>query len=104
VRSNSHSSPRRELQTSLPDSISVQERARSSVGLLLVEVALVTGLFVADVFHHVFFSKTPYLFLLGWASLRLRGMRWKNVGFARSKKWGRAFGVGITVGVAMEGV
>jgi uncharacterized protein len=94
--------PRRALETSLTHSISVQERARGSVGLLLVEVALVAGLFVADVYHHVFFSKTPYLFLLGWASLRWRGMRWKNVGFARPENWGRAFGVGITVGVAME--
>jgi len=72
------------------------------LGLLLFEFAIVAGLFVADVYHHIFFSKTPYLFLLGWASLRLRGMSWKDVGFARPKSWGKAFGVGITVGVAME--
>lgn len=29
-------------------------------------------------------------------------MRWKNVGFQRPPELGRAFGVGITVGVAME--
>jgi len=86
----------------LTDPISLQSRARNSLGLLLVEFALVAGLFVADVYHHVFFSKTPYLFLLGWASLRLRGMRWKDVGFARPKSWARAFAVGIAVGVAME--
>ena len=45
------------------------------------------ALFVADVYHHIFFSKTPYLFLLGWVSLRLRGMRWKDVGFARPRSW-----------------
>ena len=84
----------------LTDSISLQGRARNSLGLLLFEVAIVAGLFVADVYHHIFFSKTPYLFLLGWASLRLRGMKWKDVGFARPKSWGKAFGVGITVGVA----
>jgi hypothetical protein len=41
--------------------------------LFLAEVAIVAGLFIADAYHHIFFSKTPYLFLLGWASLRLRG-------------------------------
>jgi len=77
-------------------------RARDSVWLLLVEFAVVIGLFVADVYHHIVFSKSPYLFLLGWASLRLRGMRWKEIGFARPKSWGKAFGIGIAVGLAME--
>lgn len=86
----------------MTDSISLQGRARNSLGLLFIEFAVVAGLFVADVYHHIFFSKTPYLFLLGWASLRLRGMKWKDVGFARPKSWGKAFGVGIAVGVAME--
>ena len=76
--------------------------ARDSVVLALAEVAIVAGLFVADVYHHIFFSKTPYLFFLAWASLRLRGMRWKEVGFERPRSWGRAFGVGIAVGLAME--
>jgi hypothetical protein len=40
-----------------------------------IEFAIVAGLFVADVYHHIFFSKTPYLFLLGWISLRLRGTK-----------------------------
>ena len=86
----------------MTDSISLQQRAHDSLAPLLVELAIVAGLFVADVYHHIFFSKTPYLFLLGWASLRLRGMTWKDVGFARPKSWGKAFGVGITAGVAME--
>jgi len=90
------------VETLLTDRSSLQRWARNGLGLLVVEFVLVTGLFFADVYHHIFFSKTPYLFLLGWASLRLRGMRWKDVGFARPKRWGKAFGVGITVGVAME--
>ena len=79
-----------------------QARARNSVWLLLAEFAIVTGLFVADVYHHIFFSKTPYLFFLAWVSLRLRGMRWKEIGFARPRNWGRAFGVAIAIGLAME--
>jgi hypothetical protein len=70
--------------------------------MAVAEFAIVAGLFYADVHHHIFVSKTPYLFLLGWASLRLRGMRWKDVGFARPRSWGKAVLVGIAVGGAME--
>jgi membrane protease YdiL (CAAX protease family) len=67
-----------------------------------LEFLIVAALFVADVYHHVFFSKTPYLFVLGWVSLRLRGMRWKDVGFARPRSWRTAFLVGIAAGLCME--
>jgi membrane protease YdiL (CAAX protease family) len=86
----------------LTDLTLFQQRARDSVVLFLAEVAIVAGLFVADVYHHVFFSKTPYFFFLGWASLRLRGMRWKETGFVRPRSWRKSFGVGIVVGLAME--
>jgi len=86
----------------MPETKSLQQWARDSVVLLLAEFAIVAGLFLADVYHHIFFSKTPYLFFLAWASLRLRGMRWKEIGFERPESWGRAFGVGIAVGLAME--
>jgi uncharacterized protein len=86
----------------MPEPGSLQLRLRHSVWLAVAEFAIVAGLFYADVHHHIFVSKTPYLFLLGWASLRLRGMRWKDVGFARPRSWGKAVLVGIAVGVAME--
>lgn len=79
-----------------------QQKLRSSVWLVLAEFAVVAGLFYADVHHHIYVSKTPYLFVLGWASLRLRGMRWKDVGFARPRNWGKALLVGVAVGVCME--
>ena len=81
---------------------SFQKRARNSTWLVLAEFAVVAGLFVADIYHHIFLSKTPYLFLLGWASLRLRGLRWKEVGFARPKSWGRAILWGVAIGICME--
>ena len=81
---------------------SLQQWARNGVWLALAEFAIVAGLFYADVHHHIYVSKTPYLFLLGWASLRLRGMRWKDVGFARPRSWGKALLVGVGVGVGME--
>lgn len=75
---------------------------RDSIALVTVEFAVVAGLFIADVYHHIFFSKTPYLFLLGWISLRLRGLRWKDVGFARPKNWGSALGLAVAAGIVME--
>jgi len=81
---------------------SIQQKSRHSVWLAVAEFAIVAGLFYADVHHHIYISKTPYLFLLGWASLRLRGMRWKDVGFARPRSWSTAVLVGIAVGAGME--
>src|SRR5579862_2118670 len=75
---------------------------RQSNWLVVVEFAIVAALFVADIYHHIFFSKTPYLFLLGWFSLRLRGLRWKDVGFSRPRNWRNAFLVGLAIGIAME--
>jgi membrane protease YdiL (CAAX protease family) len=67
-----------------------------------LEFAIVAAIFVADLHGHVYLSKTPYLFLLGWASLRLRGLRWKDVGFAKPQRWGYALWLGIAAGTIME--
>ena len=73
-----------------------------SIWLALFEFAIVAAIFLADLHGHIYLSKTPYLFLLGWASLRLRGLRWKHVGFARPQKWGYALWAGIAAGTLME--
>ena len=75
---------------------------RDSLWLFLAELAIVAALFVADIYHHIYVSKTPYLFLLGWASLRLRGLRWKDVGFARPQSWGKAVVIGVVAGASMQ--
>jgi CAAX protease family protein len=80
----------------------LQQRLRTSVWLAVSEFVIVAGLFVADVYHHIYISKTPYLFLLGWVSLRLRGMRWKDVGFGRPSNWGNAIFAGAAAGVSIE--
>lgn len=80
----------------------LQNRLRDSVWFVLLEFALVAAIFVADIYHHIYISKTPYLFLLGWASLRLRGLRWKDVGFARPRSWGSAIAIGIVAGLGIE--
>ena len=87
----------------VPASSSAKDaRWRENYLLLVVESAIVAGLFVADLYHHIFFSKVPYLLLLGWLSLRLRGMRWRDVGFARPRSWGQAVLVGVAAGVGIE--
>lgn len=86
----------------MTDASPPQNRLRDSVWLTLSEFAIVAAIFAADVYHHIYISKTPYLFLLGWASLRLRGLRWKDVGFARPRSWGDAIAIGVAAGLGIE--
>jgi hypothetical protein len=56
---------------------------RFSRWLILVEFVLVLLIYLADSYHwhHVIvFSKTLYLLALGWLSLWLRGLGWKDIG------------------------
>jgi len=76
----------------------------SSIWLALIEFVIVAGVFFADVHHHIFVSKTPYLFLLGFISLRLRGLRWRDVGFTRPRSWVIAIGIGVVAGICMEAI
>src|SRR5271165_4040830 len=75
---------------------------RDSVWPVAVEFLIVVALFVADFKHHVYFSKTPFLFLLGWISLRWRGLGWRDVGLARPASWQRTIVIGVVCGVGME--
>ena len=59
-------------------------------------------LVVADFYHMVPLSRTPFLFALGWLSLRARGLKWRDVGFTRPDGWMRALAVGCLAGVCME--
>jgi membrane protease YdiL (CAAX protease family) len=71
----------------------------------LLEALIVAFLFWADIHrwrHVVIFSKTPYLLVLGWISLRLRNMTWRQVGMAAPTNWPRTLLVGLIAGCAME--
>jgi CAAX protease family protein len=70
--------------------------------LALCEFAVVAVLFWADVHHHIFISKTLYLFPLAWISLRVRGLRWRDVGLARFRNWRKTLLIGLAAGVALE--
>lgn len=77
--------------------------------LFIVEVAVIVLIFCADIYgwhvvhwRIVVLSKTPYLLVLGWISLRLRNKSWRSLGMSRPQNWPRAIGVGVAAGCAME--
>ena len=75
---------------------------RESKLLAFCELAIVAALFVADLRHHIFFSKVPYLLLLAWVSLRLRCLRWRDVGLAGVRRWGLVVAAGLLAGIGVE--
>ena len=79
-----------------------RENLNASRWLIVLELALIGSVFVADSFHHIYLSKTPYLLVLGWISLALRGQRWRTVGLSIPTDWQRHLMIGILVGASME--
>jgi membrane protease YdiL (CAAX protease family) len=75
---------------------------RQSKWLILVELLIVGLIFVADAKHLIPFSKTPFLLAFGWISLRVRKLRWHDVGLSRYKSWGKTLAYGLAVGLALE--
>ncbi len=76
-------------------------RRRTMPWLLPVELALVAFLFWADEQGWIPLSKTPFLLAVGWASMRLRGVRWRDVGLSLPPGWQRLAATGIAAGAAM---
>lgn len=70
--------------------------------LLLIEIVVIGAVFVLDWRDLLPFSKTPYLLVLGWLSLRCRGLRWKDVGLRAPGNWKMSILAGLLVGIAME--
>jgi uncharacterized protein len=70
--------------------------------LFLVELLVVAAVFYLDYRHVLLFSKTPYLFLLGWISLWIRDLRWRDVGLNGAQPFLKLLVVGVAVGIGME--
>jgi uncharacterized protein len=77
-------------------------RFHDSRWLIACELALVAAVFIADLYHHIYLSKTPYLLVLAWISFRLRCIRWRDVGLCIPAQWRRLIGIGVAAGVVME--
>jgi membrane protease YdiL (CAAX protease family) len=75
---------------------------RQSKRLALAELGLVALLFVADKYHLVPLTKTPFLLLLAWVSLRVRRVRWKDIGLTRNNSWRMTLAVGVGAGLGLE--
>jgi membrane protease YdiL (CAAX protease family) len=76
---------------------------RQSKWLAVGELVIVALVFWADFRHLIFFSKTPYLLLFGWISLRVRKLRWRDVGLSRFRNWKTTLALGIVAGLLLEG-
>ena len=72
------------------------------MALILLEIALILALVAGDYAGVVPVTSTPFFLALGWASLRRRGLRWRDVGLRRPANWGRALAIGVAAGIAME--
>jgi len=74
--------------------------------IFLIELLVIATVFHLDYLGLLPVSKTPYLFLLGWISIRLRGLRWKDVGlrFGPEPDWPltKILLIGFVVGIGME--
>src|SRR5215210_8513362 len=70
--------------------------------LLVGEFCALVALTLADARGLIPLSRTPFLLLLCWASLRLRRLRWRDIGFARLPRMRRAIAIGIVAGLAIE--
>jgi membrane protease YdiL (CAAX protease family) len=81
--------------------MSIDRAVRLRPELVPVELALIVALFWADERGWIPLSKTPFLLAVGWASMWLRGLRWRDVGLALPLGWSRLAGIGIAAGIAM---
>jgi len=82
----------------------ISEDWRDSWALAFVELALVIALFIADAHHLIPVSKTPELVLLGWVSLRLRHLKWRDVGLTQKRPVLQMIAFGIAGGIAIEAI
>src|SRR4051812_34865671 len=70
--------------------------------LFVLEIVIVAAVFFLDWVGILPVSKKPYLFLLGWVSLGIRGLRWRDVGLKLDQPFLKLLAIGAVVGIAME--
>jgi uncharacterized protein len=70
--------------------------------LFVIELLVIATIFDLDYLHLLPLSKVPFLFLLGWISLRMRGLRWNSVGLNGEQPFLKVFVLGLLAGIAME--
>ena len=77
-------------------------RWRERRWLAIVELAIVLALAIADLYGFIPITKTLFIFVLAWLSLRLRGLGWRDLGFTKPDRWAHGLLLGSAAGIAME--
>jgi membrane protease YdiL (CAAX protease family) len=75
-------------------------RAGPKLYLFPFELLLVGLIFWADGAGLIPLSKTPFLLLVAWLSLRLRGSGWRSAGLNAGRRWLALLGIGVAAGAA----
>ncbi|MBP6013452.1 MAG: CPBP family intramembrane metalloprotease [Alphaproteobacteria bacterium] len=75
---------------------------RNGAAFGLVEVVLFAAVFLAGSLGYLPISHTPYLLVLGWLMLFVRGARWTDVGFRWPPHGASALALGALAGVALS--
>ena len=84
------------------DMASWRQRLHGSRLLIVLELTLVAAVLVAN--HRMYLGTEPYLLVLGWGSLALRGVRWGDLGFRFGPRWPFHLLAGVIAGVSIEAV
>lgn len=75
---------------------------RDSLWLAVIELLLFIAVFEAGSYNLLPLSHTPWLFILCWGLLLLRGRSWRDVGFRLTASWPFTIAVGAAAGVALS--
>ena len=75
---------------------------RDNKWLIVAELVVALLIVLAHLADFIPLSATPFLLLLGWLSLRLRGVGWRAVGLRRPARWRDTLLLGIAVGVVYQ--
>jgi membrane protease YdiL (CAAX protease family) len=75
---------------------------RQSKWLAVGELVVVALIFMVHK-HLPLFGSTPYLLVFGWISLRVRRLRWRDIGLKRFRNWKTTVGLGVAAGLLFEG-
>jgi len=70
--------------------------------LFVIEILVIATVFHLDYIGLLPFSKVPFLFVLGWISIRIRGLHWRDVGLGFKQPLLKFVAIGLAVGVGME--
>ncbi|HYM00772.1 MAG TPA: type II CAAX endopeptidase family protein [Blastocatellia bacterium] len=98
-----HNTPEIAMNRTIPSESTNSDRTPAAKKwVAFCELLIVALIFLADERHLIPFSKTPFLLVLGWISLRLRGMRWRAVGLELYRNRKTTLAVGLSAGVVLE--